>query len=151
MPIYTGTNDGMGDKRETIPVKQTVRYLGAFSGAQDILPGSSQMRRAGWQPTKSAWFTHAWPKICAATSSVYAAASMPEYNASIATRFWLSLALWYRCRRPVFSPGASACSEHPCPVCGMLVFANEFAHAESDSVRLFFCGRVVHQMHSAAK
>ena len=78
---------------DTIPEKQTVRYLGAFFGAQDILPGSSQMRRAGWQPTKSAWFTHAWPKRCAATSSVYAAARMPEYNASIAIRFWLSLAL----------------------------------------------------------
>ena len=34
----TGVNIRIGD--ETIPEKQTVRYLGAFFGAQDVLPGS---------------------------------------------------------------------------------------------------------------
>ena len=43
--------------------------------------------------TRSAWFAHAWPKLRAATSSVYAAVKMPEYSAGIAIRFWLSLAL----------------------------------------------------------
>ena len=87
----TGVNIRIGD--ETIPEKQTVRYLGAFFGAQDVLPGSPHMRHAGWKPAQSAWFAHAWPKLCAATSSVYAAAKMPEYSAGIAIRFWLSLAL----------------------------------------------------------
>ena len=34
----TDVNIRIGE--ETIPEKQTVRYLGAFFGAQDILPGS---------------------------------------------------------------------------------------------------------------
>ena len=48
--------------------------LGAFFGAQDILPGSPQMRHDGWKPAQCAWFAHAWPKLRAATSSVHAAA-----------------------------------------------------------------------------
>ena len=49
----TDVNIRIGE--ETIPEKQTMRYLGVFFGAQDILPGSPQMRHAGWKPAQSAW------------------------------------------------------------------------------------------------
>ena len=62
----TGVNIRIGD--ETIPEKQTVRYLGASFGAQDILQGSPQMLHTGWKPAHSAWFAHACPKLRAAYS-----------------------------------------------------------------------------------
>ena len=49
-----GAVTGVSIGEETIPEKQTVRYLGAFFGVHGILPGSPQMRHAGWKPAQSA-------------------------------------------------------------------------------------------------
>ncbi len=87
----TGVTIRIGD--ETVPEKQSVRYLGAFFGAQDVMPCSPWMPRNGWNPEKSAWYEHALPKLRAAAASVNAAIDMPEYSASIGARFWLSLGL----------------------------------------------------------
>ena len=95
---------------ETIPEKQTVRYLGAFFGANTNTKYTCDTgqtrnkvhrtfcrahRRCGAPAgsLQSARFAHSWPKLCAATSSVYSSASMPEYSAGTAIRFWFSLAL----------------------------------------------------------
>ena len=65
---------------------------------QDILPGSPQMRHAGWKPVQSAWFAHAWPKLHAATSSVYAAArcrvTVPDLHSVLAVACTTSLRIW---------------------------------------------------------
>ncbi len=44
----TGVTIRIGD--ETVPEKQSVRYLGAFFGAQDVMPCSPWMPRNGWNP-----------------------------------------------------------------------------------------------------
>jgi hypothetical protein len=75
----TGVTIRIGD--ETVPEKQSVRYLGAFFGAQDVMPCSPWMPRNGWNPEKSAWYEHALPKLRAAAASVNAAIDMPENSA----------------------------------------------------------------------
>lgn len=79
-----------------VPEKQVVRYLGAYLGARDVMPGVPAARsipRSGWLPKHSEWFAFAWPKLCAAAAQVRAAADLPEYSIATLLRFWLSFAL----------------------------------------------------------